>query len=278
MVLVLVVAVLAGVWLIVTGFTRGRLDPVDRALAGHPLAARRARRRHGRRLVTRWEQWVGVHQRADALHTLGRDLSSHRRRQRIGAGVGTGIAALLLLMSGVSALSATWAVATVVLSVWLVDLELRQRAIRRRQVLSGQVVELAEFLALGTTAGLTAAEAFDKSARFVGQPLHSWLAGLSADVRSGRSLDQAATAVAALMGVPAFTRLVDAVVTATDRGTPLAATLVAQAADCRSQAQATELERAGRAEIAMLVPIVFLVLPAVVAVAVYPGFVALTSM
>lgn len=79
------------------------------------------------------------------------------------------------------------------------------------------------------------------------------------------------------MNVPGFTRLVDTVATANNRGTPLAATLMAQVADARNQYHTRLLERAGRSEIVMLVPIVFLVLPCVVAVAVYPGFLSLMS-
>jgi tight adherence protein C len=275
-VLALVCAV-AGVWLLAVGAARLRPDPVARALSGHPMSQRRRPRSPGDRWMVSLERRLGVGRRPGDLRVLGLDLADHRRRQAGAAACGTLMAALVLYRSP-GPVSSMWSIAVVGGSVALVEWDLRRRAGRRRQVLAGQVVELSEFLALGATAGLTVTEAIERSARFVSAPLHKWLQELSADIRSGRSLQEAVTDSADLMGVPAFTRLGQAVLTATERGTPLAQTLVAQAADQRSLAQARELERAGRAEIAMLVPIVFLILPAVVVVAVYPGFVSLTSM
>ena len=58
---------------------------------------------------------------------------------------------------------------------------------------------------------------------------------------------------------------------AIDRGSPLAEVLRAQASDVRADARRSLLEKAGRREVAMLIPVVFLILPTVVLIAVYPG-------
>ena len=61
-------------------------------------------------------------------------------------------------------------------------------------------------------------------------------------------------------------------VVAVERGTPLADVLRAQAQDVREAGQRALMDAAGKKEIAMMVPVVFLILPVTVLFAVYPGF------
>lgn len=71
--------------------------------------------------------------------------------------------------------------------------------------------------------------------------------------------------------VGAMTRFVDAIVVATERGTPLAQVLRDQAQDVRDASKRELMEVAGKREIGMLVPIVFGVLPLTIVFAVFPG-------
>ncbi len=52
---------------------------------------------------------------------------------------------------------------------------------------------------------------------------------------------------------------------------PLAAVVRAQAEDARTEERRRLMELAGRKDVAMLIPVVFLVLPTVVLVALFPG-------
>jgi tight adherence protein C len=72
--------------------------------------------------------------------------------------------------------------------------------------------------------------------------------------------------------LPALVRFVDGMAIAVERGTPLADVLRAQAGDAREEARRALLESGGRKEIAMLVPVVFFVLPVTVVFALFPGF------
>ena len=65
---------------------------------------------------------------------------------------------------------------------------------------------------------------------------------------------------------------VDGIVVAVERGTPLADVLRSQAQDVREAGRRAVMEEGGKKEIAMMVPVVFLVLPVTVLFAVYPGF------
>ena len=78
--------------------------------------------------------------------------------------------------------------------------------------------------------------------------------------------------------MPALARFVDGVVVAAERGTPLAEVLRAQAADVREAGRRALLEAGGRREIAMLVPVVFVILPTTVVFALYPGLVGITAL
>ena len=95
------------------------------------------------------------------------------------------------------------------------------------------------------------------------------------DVRSGLPVDAALRALANRCGLPAVQRFVDGILIAVERGTPLADVMRAQADDVRVDQRRRLMELAGRKDVAMLVPIVFLVLPSVVLVAVFPGIQAL---
>lgn len=81
--------------------------------------------------------------------------------------------------------------------------------------------------------------------------------------------------MAARTSLPALARFVDGMAIAVERGTPLADVLRAQATDVREMGRRALLEAGGRKEIAMLVPVVFLVLPVTIIFALFPGFYSL---
>jgi tight adherence protein C len=60
-----------------------------------------------------------------------------------------------------------------------------------------------------------------------------------------------------------------------ERGTPLTEVLRAQAQDARENSKRELLESAGKREIFMLIPVVFLILPLVIVIALFPGIAVL---
>jgi tight adherence protein C len=114
--------------------------------------------------------------------------------------------------------------------------------------------------------------ALDRVARSSGGELAGELARALAEARSGASLVAALEAMAARTSIPALARFVDGMAVAVERGTPLADVLRAQAIDVREEGRRALLEAGGRKEIAMLVPVVFFVLPVTVVFALFPGF------
>ncbi|MFT4219877.1 MAG: type II secretion system F family protein [Microbacterium sp.] len=159
--------------------------------------------------------------------------------------------------------------AAVGLALCVVRLTWAARARARR--IEEELPTVLEFLALCLAAG----EGLLDSLRRVGAvgvgDLTSEVRGAVVAVGTGSSLSEALTSMSQRLRVTALSRAVDHLVAAIDRGAPLAHVLQAQASDAREDAKRGLIEQAGRKEILMLLPLVFLLLPLSVVFAVFPG-------
>jgi tight adherence protein C len=149
-------------------------------------------------------------------------------------------------------------------------------AVNRREIrIINEFPTIAELLALAVGAGEGPVAALERVAGLARGELPRELARALAEARAGASVVNALEAMAARTSLPALARFVDGMAIAVQRGTPLADVLRAQATDVREMGRRTLLEAGGRKEIAMLVPVVFLVLPVTVIFALFPGFYSL---
>jgi len=164
----------------------------------------------------------------------------------------------------------------VVSAYLLQDWLLSARAKRRGKRMGEQLPTVAELLAFAVAAGEPPLAALDRVARTVDGELPSELATVVSDVRVGASLSVALRDLVGRSQSPAIGRFVDGIVVSLERGSPLAEVLRAQAADARAAGRRQLLESAGRREVAMLVPVVFLILPIVVVIALFPGVYGIT--
>ncbi|SHN47797.1 type II secretion system F family protein [Cryptosporangium aurantiacum] len=156
------------------------------------------------------------------------------------------------------------------------DRWLAVRIRRRTEALRAELPVIAELLALAVTAGEAPAAALRRVAQVSGGELGRELTRVLDESRSGVGLVTALDGLAARSAWEPLVRFVDGLVVALDRGTPLAEVLRAQAADAREAGKRSLLESGGRREIAMMVPVVFGVLPVTVLFALYPGLVAIS--
>lgn len=149
---------------------------------------------------------------------------------------------------------------------------LLQRAARARLArLGGELPVILEFLTLSLSAGEGILDAIRRVARTSAGELATELGGVIAAVSTGLPFAETLTRVAYDLELPPFTRCVEQIVGALDRGTPLAEVLRAQAQDARDDSKRELLEVAGKKEVAMLFPLVFLILPVTIAFAIFPG-------
>jgi tight adherence protein C len=162
-------------------------------------------------------------------------------------------------------------VATVT-GVLLRDRWLSREVTRREERMLAEFPTIAELIALAVAAGEGAVGALERVTRISRGELSRELGRALADARAGASLVQALQGIATRTSLPQLARFVDGVAIAVERGTPLADVLRAQAVDVREAGKRALMEAGGRKEIAMMVPVVFLVLPVTVLFALFPGF------
>lgn len=212
------------------------------------------------------------------LERAGRepDLDAFRAEQVIWASCGGGLALVVVgLLYAAGRVGAVVAVVAVLLGVLAgmlaCEQALSRRAQRREERILAEFPTTAELLALAVAAGEGAVGALERVCRFHGGELTAELRRCLADARAGASLPQALQRLGDRTGLPSLARFVDGVVVAVERGTPLADVLRAQAQDVRETSRRALMEAGGKKEIAMMVPVVFLVLPVTILFAVYPG-------
>jgi tight adherence protein C len=151
------------------------------------------------------------------------------------------------------------------------DQLLQRAAAARMRRLSSELPTVLEFLTLSLSAGEGILDALRRVSRISNGALATEFAGVVAAVNAGRPLAGALTALADGLQHPALSRCIEQVIGALERGTPLAEVLRAQAQDGRDEAKRELLEVAGKKEVAMLVPLVFLILPTTIVFAIFPG-------
>ena len=190
--------------------------------------------------------------------------------------------ALVVLVTGGRVGSPGAAVALLVIAAvtgaMLRDRGLGREVRQRREAIRSGLPSVADLLALAVGSGESPMAALDRVARVARGPLAAECRRACDDTVSGVPFVDALDALARRVDVPAVRRFVDGVVIAVQRGTPLADVLRAQAGDARADLHRTLLETAGRKELQMLMPVVFLVLPTVVLVALYPAVAALGAL
>ena len=251
----------------------------------------RARRFHARVRGALYPQRVRNRIAADIVQRIGTTRSARiEQRQRaagipisaathilqcaIGAivGVALGMVAIVVLtqlqqVRRPAALVLLLAIAGI--SGWLwVDYQLSQAVRRRQHEATIALPTFVESLALAVTAGA----ALPRALQLVAQRNTDVFSRTVTSSAHGAGRGDILHALRESFPSPAMARLVDALAIALERGTPIAEVLHAQAHDAREESRRLLLERAGRREVGMLIPVIFFVLPAVVVVALYPGF------
>jgi tight adherence protein C len=203
-------------------------------------------------------------------------VSEFRSRQVIwsAAGAAVGVAAAValarnqhasVLLNG--ALVALCAIGAFVLR----DFFLQREAKLRMSRMASELPTVLEFLTLSLSAGEGILDAIRRISKVSSGELARELAGVVAKVNTGLPFAECLQTSADELQLQAFSRCVEQIVGALDRGTPLVEVLRAQAQDSRELSKRELLEVAGRKEVAMLVPLIFLILPMTIAFAIFPG-------
>jgi tight adherence protein C len=157
---------------------------------------------------------------------------------------------------------------------WALSRQLR----RREEAMLAELPVVADLLALAVVAGEAPIDALVRVCRLTSGELTRDLAGVLARARAGLAITRALSDLADTTTLESFSRFLQGLVVAIERGTPLADILRAQAMDVREAGKRALLEAGGRKEISMMVPVVFMILPVTVLFALYPGLITLVSL
>lgn len=233
-------------------------------------------------LLNRWLGGVGTLRRRLVQAGRGMTVEEFRAEQVVWGTTGLLAGVVLLVLSVASGRSDSplsllvLAVLGGVVGVLARDRWLTREVAQREQRMLMEFPTIAELLALAVTAGEAAIGALDRVCRVSTGELTRELRTALGDARAGATLVQALEGIAARTSLAPLARFVDGIAIAVERGTPLADVLRAQAVDVREAGKRELLESAGRREIGMLVPVVFLILPVTIVFAFYPGLYGLT--
>lgn len=211
---------------------------------------------------------------------LDRSVADFRVEQVLWGLAGFGLAAAWSLLTGAGDAGA-W-VSTLVLcagaavaGVLARDAYLGSQVTARERRMLAEFPTLAELLALAVAAGEGPVAALERVVARSRGDLAVELGRVLAEIRTGVPVAAAFDGLAARTGLPLVARFAQGVAVAVERGTPLADVLHAQAADVREAGRRLLIESAARKEVAMMVPVVFLILPVTVVFAFWPGVVGL---
>ncbi|PPF47486.1 pilus assembly protein [Pseudoclavibacter sp. AY1F1] len=242
-----------------------------------PLAAR------GKSLL---DEVLGGNDRITAqLRQSGSSTSIERFRAEqvtwglIAAGIGLAAALLLGVTRG------TPIIAQILLpllfgaiGVFARDQALGRAAHRRHRRIASEFPTVIEFLSLSLSAGEGVFDSLRRVATVSTGELAKEFARVVHHVNTGVSLADSLHEMSRGVRYLPLDRCVEHMISALERGAPLVEVLRAQASDARELGKRDLLESAGRKEVQMLVPLIFLILPTTILFALYPAvFVLRTS-
>ncbi len=147
---------------------------------------------------------------------------------------------------------------------------LARRARARQRRIEGQVPELVELLVAATESGLPPPTAFMRSAEALSPPLGEELSLAAAQIQLGAPWREALDAVVDRTDAPSLARLTRSLKRAHRLGASVRGSLLALVDELRTERRARAEEKARRAPVKMLFPLVFLILPAFILLTVGP--------
>lgn len=158
----------------------------------------------------------------------------------------------------------------------LPDILMARRARSLRQRTEASVADLLDLVAVSVSAGLTPRLALERAPEALGGPLGEEVSRARHAASLGSPWRHVIRRVAARTGLPELLRLAVTLERSERLGTPVAGRLRDLAREVRADRAARREERARRAPVAMLFPLVFLILPAFVIAAVVPALLVAT--
>jgi tight adherence protein C len=152
-----------------------------------------------------------------------------------------------------------------------IDKELSREIKKRREVIEAEFPAVIEMLTLAIAAGETPMSAMLRIANSSDCHLAKEFQIVVNEVRAGVPLSVTLDSMGRRVESVMIRRFVDALVTATLRGAPIVEVLSRHAVEARGNQRNRVMAAAGKAEISMMIPVVFLILPISIMFALWPS-------
>jgi tight adherence protein C len=163
-----------------------------------------------------------------------------------------------------------------ILALFLALLRKRERKVAT-QIFERELPSLIQLLTILISSGISPSRAL----AIIGQRSTSLSAReldlVVSDIANGASLTQALDNLALRYDSLILRRFTTSIVLGIERGSSLGPILISQVKDARLSSKNLILQRAGKAEISLMIPIVFLILPISILFALFPSFEQLNS-
>lgn len=154
---------------------------------------------------------------------------------------------------------------------FLIDRRLSREVVAYRLAIESEFASIIEMLTLSLSAGETPLSAMTRISLRSRGLLACEFGQVIQSVREGVSFQESLDALGRRVNSVVIRRFVDSLVTAMLRGAPLIEVLQRHAAEARQNQRNILMDKAGKAEISMMVPVVFLILPISVLFALWPS-------
>lgn len=156
-------------------------------------------------------------------------------------------------------------------SYLIYDRQLSNLVQQRRDAIESEFPPIVEMLTLAIAAGETPIGAFARIADRSDAYLAKEFEKVVQQVRTGRPFHEALDEMSRTLKSPTIRRFIDALVMALVRGAPIVEVLHRHVAEARVNQRNLVMDKAGKAESTMMIPIVFLILPISVLFALWPS-------
>lgn len=178
-------------------------------------------------------------------------------------------AAFLLIINLVQALGLS--VFMGIGSYFLYDNYLTSKVKKHRERIEAEFPALIEMLTLAIAAGSTPLNSFSRIVERSDSILAKEFAKVVNEVKAGSPFHEALDRLGRSLKSPSIRRFIDALVMAMERGAPIVDVLHRHVAEARVNQRNLVMDKAGKAETTMMIPIVFLILPISVLFALWPS-------
>ena len=158
-----------------------------------------------------------------------------------------------------------------ILVIVISERDLNRRCTQRRVEIESEFPAIVEMLTLAVGAGESPASALRRISSRAGGHLSKEFSSVVSQLEDGVPFTTALDLMSRQLNSDSIRRFVDSIIISISRGTSLVETLSHGANESRNQEKVRLLTAAGKSEVSMMIPVVFLILPISILFALFPS-------